>query len=313
MGFGDFLKGSAGALGTIGGSAIAGPIGGTFGGMIGGNIEQQYKDKKQFERDQYWHAQNSKLQKEFAQKGIQWKVADAKAAGIHPLAALGAQTYNASPSMVGATPLQDSGSSLAAMGQDIGRAIMQQKTNHERQMMDIQLDNAKLDTEMKRLELTNARRRLSGQLSPGLPDQIKVKPAEVTSHSKGRPSIEAGSVTSTGYARTAGGGLVPVPSKDVKERIEDQLIPEMVWAGQNYVGPMVGKENTKPPKKLLPKGSKDWEWDYTGFKWKPVKHKARSFGERAGSWVKKKIKNAWWNKKPQRRQNKKQFKSKLRY
>jgi hypothetical protein len=299
MGFGDFLKSSAGALGTIGGSAIAGPIGGTFGGMIGGNIEQQYKNKQQFERDKYWHAQQASLQKEFAQKGIQWKVADAKAAGIHPLAALGAQTYSASPSMVGATPLQNSGSSLAAMGQDIGRAIMQQKTNHERQMMDIQLDNAKLDTEMKRLELTNARRRLGqgGQTAPGIPDQIQHMPAKVISHSKGRPEIEAGSITSIGFARTAGGGLVPVPSKDVKERIEDQMAPELVWAGQAYGGPMLGNNKSKPPKKLLPKGAKDWEWDFTGFQWRPVKHKARSFKKRAGEWIQNRIKKQWWYKK----------------
>jgi hypothetical protein len=35
---------------------------------------------------------NIALQREFAQKSIQWKTADAKAAGLHPLAALGAQT-----------------------------------------------------------------------------------------------------------------------------------------------------------------------------------------------------------------------------
>ena len=126
-------------------------------------------------------------------------------------------------------------------------------------MMDIQLDNAKLDTEMKRLELTNARRRLGqgGQTAPGIPDQIQHMPAKVISHSKGRPEIEAGSITSIGFARTAGGGLVPVPSKDVKERIEDQMAPELVWAGQAYGGPMLGNNKSKPPKKLLPKGAKD--------------------------------------------------------
>ena len=40
---------------------------------------------------------NAALQREFAQNGIRWKVADAEAAGIHPLYALGAQTSPASP------------------------------------------------------------------------------------------------------------------------------------------------------------------------------------------------------------------------
>lgn len=38
------------------------------------------------------------LSRQFAKKGIQWRVADAKAAGIHPLAALGAHT-SVAPSM----------------------------------------------------------------------------------------------------------------------------------------------------------------------------------------------------------------------
>lgn len=42
---------------------------------------------------------NAKLQKEFAKNQIQWAVADAKKAGIHPLFALGS-SINASPSFV---------------------------------------------------------------------------------------------------------------------------------------------------------------------------------------------------------------------
>jgi hypothetical protein len=167
------------------------------------------------------------------------------------------------------------------MGQDIGRAIASQKTSHQRKIMDIQLENARLDTEMKKLELSTARRRLTGQVGPALPDQVINKPAEVTSHAKGRPNIEAGSVTSTGFARTAGGGLTPVPSKDVKERIEDQFIPETVWAAQNYIGPTFGSTKNKPPKKLLPKGHKDWEWSVMEATWYPVKKKGRTPKKRA--------------------------------
>ena len=38
--------------------------------------------------------------KQFAKRGIQWRVHDAKKAGLHPLAALGAQTTSFSPSFV---------------------------------------------------------------------------------------------------------------------------------------------------------------------------------------------------------------------
>jgi hypothetical protein len=45
--------------------------------------------------------QNIKMQREFAQKGIRWKVSDAKKAGIHPLYALGASTHMPTASIKG--------------------------------------------------------------------------------------------------------------------------------------------------------------------------------------------------------------------
>lgn len=52
---------------------------------------------------------NEKLQREFAQQGIQWKVQDAKHAGIHPLAALGAVTPSPSIPVI---PSQPTGGSV---------------------------------------------------------------------------------------------------------------------------------------------------------------------------------------------------------
>lgn len=58
-----------------------------------------------------------RLQREFAQNAISWKVADAKRAGIHPLYALGAPTMGYSPVSVGG------GMEMPDMGQDISRAL----------------------------------------------------------------------------------------------------------------------------------------------------------------------------------------------
>lgn len=60
--------------------------------------------------------ENIKLQKQFAQEGVQWKVADAKKAGVHPLYALGAQTTSFQPVSVG-------GSDFASMGANLDSAI----------------------------------------------------------------------------------------------------------------------------------------------------------------------------------------------
>lgn len=67
-------------------------------------------------------------QKEFATHGIRWRVADAKAAGIHPIYAIGANTPTYSPQSAIGTDL-----GLSDFGQNIGRAIEAKQTREERQ------------------------------------------------------------------------------------------------------------------------------------------------------------------------------------
>ena len=100
-----------GLFGSIG-SAIGGIASG-IGSIIGAG--QSAANAEAINQANYEH------QKEFAQNGIRWKVADAKAAGLHPLAALGAQTSSYTPSaVVGDSP---DFSFLRDIGQDVGRAI----------------------------------------------------------------------------------------------------------------------------------------------------------------------------------------------
>lgn len=68
--------------------------------------------------------QNVQLQREFAQHGIQWRVADAKAAGLHPVFALsgGGASYTPQATQV----FQDNSPAyLASMGQTLGNAFNQ--------------------------------------------------------------------------------------------------------------------------------------------------------------------------------------------
>lgn len=96
--------------------AIIGGIGSVLGGLINSSSQKAA------------NAENIKYQKQFAQEGIQWRVADAEKAGIHPLYALGAQTTAFAPSSVGDTSL---GNSLASAGQDIGRAVAAKASSDE--------------------------------------------------------------------------------------------------------------------------------------------------------------------------------------
>lgn len=99
---------------------------------------------------------NINMQREFAQKGIQWKVEDAKAAGIHPLYALGASTHSFSPVQVG-NPLGDA---LGDMGQELGRAFNAQASNAERQRQAAEYagqaaERLQMDRERHRSQLLN--------------------------------------------------------------------------------------------------------------------------------------------------------------
>lgn len=78
------------------------------------------------------------FQREFAQHGVRWRVEDAKAAGLHPLHAMGGILPSASPVSVdfAQSPM---GSAVAEAGQHVGRAFAAQMTPGERAAQDMQL------------------------------------------------------------------------------------------------------------------------------------------------------------------------------
>jgi len=109
--------------------------------------------------------QDRALQREFAQSGVQWRVKDAQAAGIHPLAAIGMQgaSYSPSPLQVGTFQGQaptvqpefgqdDSPRYLAAAGQDIGRAIQATRTAMDR---DVAFDTTSKALSLQKMGLEN--------------------------------------------------------------------------------------------------------------------------------------------------------------
>jgi len=107
-------------------------------------------------------SKQAKLQKQFAKNAIQWKVADAEKAGIHPLYALGANTVSYSPVSVG-TP------DLGAMGQDIGQAIDRVANPSEKAggaLAALTLERAGLENDLLRAQIARARINVAGMV-PG--------------------------------------------------------------------------------------------------------------------------------------------------
>lgn len=227
--------------------------------------------------------QNMALQREFAQSGIQWRVEDAKKAGIHPIYALGSAGASFSPVSANFTTPASAGE-LSGVGQDIGRAIHSTSTESQRQnaftraSQALALERGQLENEVLRQQLSSQNARLRSPGSPPmaaaadpymLPGQTQSglttsEPLKVTPAPKNAPHSEGGAIVDVGWARTPT-GWVPVPSKDVKERIEDNLPHELAHFYRNNIIPMVDSSNPPPFK---PAAGKRWVYHSGRLEWR---------------------------------------------
>lgn len=260
--------------------------------LVGGIMGQRSQEKTA--------EKNIQLQKDFAQQGVQWKVADAKAAGIHPLYALGANTHSFAPVSVG-----DSLSpAIANAGQDIGRAVnavsdpSTRVNGIQKALQGLALERAGLENEVLRSQI---RRNNSAGTPPPVPTPgtkwlipgqgetaLPEIPGTIIDKGLTRTGIdpqaghrEVGALPDVGYAKTASGGYAPVPSKDVKERIEDIMPAEWMWWLRNQGLPTIGM-NQSPPPAALPPGYDAWV--YSPFKQEYVPMKRPRWMGRAGKY-----------------------------
>lgn len=219
-------------------------------------------------------AENRAMQYDFAKNGIRWRVADAKEAGVHPIYALGASTPSFSPVSTNFAADTSLPNAMAAAGQDIGRAINSTRSQDERIVAftkaarALQLENMSLQNENLRTEIASKTARLgANQSGPPMPAPgdawlIPGQPPSGPSGSRGplfvdtplkrapgdpwKLSQEGGAITDTGHARTSG-GLFPVPSDDVKQRIEDNFYQETMHFIRNNLLPMISPKFNQPP------------------------------------------------------------------
>lgn len=112
---------------------------------------------------------NAALQREFAQHGVRWRVADAKKAGIHPVYALGGSSASFTP--VAST--NNSAEYFSRAGSDLSRAVAAKQTVNERlnnELLRSQVRGNEIDNEIRLTELQSMRSRLTqNQVGPPLP------------------------------------------------------------------------------------------------------------------------------------------------
>lgn len=151
-------------LGSIGGKLLGDAVGSLSNSLFGGDDDEET-----------WRNQasiNWNMQREFLQNQLQWRANDAKAAGIHPVAALGVNPATGSPVAIGGGGSSGGstfGDQLAAEGAGLVRAATATKSNMER------LQERLLETQIQGNEIDNAARasRLAlssgAQVGPGMP------------------------------------------------------------------------------------------------------------------------------------------------
>lgn len=92
------------------------------------------------------------FQREVLKNSIQWRMADARAAGVHPLAAMGMMPAASSPVVLGET-MSDS---MAKAGQSFGRAVSSEDKSMEIaqvELLNAQKKNTEMETQIKAAEL----------------------------------------------------------------------------------------------------------------------------------------------------------------
>lgn len=285
---------------------IASAVGSVVGGVLG--LQGQKQSAVNAEK---LNQLNYEHQKEFAQNGIRWKVADAKAAGLHPLAALGASTAQYTP----ATAIGDSPdwSFLADAGQSIGRAVDAKRTQQERveqqQKQDaafaLKAENQQAENELIRAQTASIKQDMAFRLAkaseqavrtqqqvPAMPSLgrdgsviagqgdatspagIEAKPAEIVVNDPQTRTAEAGSHPDKRWLRTSTGGYQPVRSEAAQNALEDDIVGSFRYDMRNGLANMANSQDNAPPRAFLPDGGRGnyfWFWDGVLGEWYPVK------------------------------------------
>lgn len=275
-----------GAIGGAGGGPLGAIAGGLAGGFLGGGSKGPDYGEMMDRQENF--------QREVGQHSVQWRVADAKAAGIHPLYALGASL----PSFQGATPVGDFGSprpDLVSAGQDIGRAVEAYASGRQRmqaRLDALQVERGELENQVLAAQLAKMTQPSNPVPFPDLEQGVSTlpvgwvsdprryadprvdvmplgqssgpfgvvenKPAEMVTTLPGRPGNQAGVNPDIAWHRTDDGSWVYQPSEKMK--IDDLGSSGSVqWLMRNRVVPALPWSPARPlPPQGPPKGSIGW-------------------------------------------------------
>lgn len=250
-------------------------------------------------------ANQAALQREFAQSGIQWRVADAEKAGVHPLFALGAQTHSYTPQQIGGGGYNIP--DLGSMGQNIERALRASQSQGDRdvdptrmasmneQADSLRLENMALQNDLLRTNIVRA----NAQLGPPMPTLsgggglagqqpglgiVENKPQEIITPNPARPDQSAGrTVPQSQWAYSPDrGGIIPFPAAKLPGTEDSDSLIGLDWYIRNRLNPMLDSRGMKPDMGVVREafpGAIDVTWSRANMRWEPV------FGDRGPRYI----------------------------
>lgn len=199
-------------------------------GLIGGHQDREFARAQS--------AADRAFQKEVYQNQIQWKAADAKKAGLHPLAVIGGGAYSASPSSQPSA--SSTASALGKLGEGIGDAFTAYMTKDEAAALAAKKDkqaDEQHDMNMRetasRIYANNANaleatRRASSYTTP-MASGMEIVPGQTDSDDMRKAGKFMGSINKFNWPMNPDGSRGdPIPSSEYREVYEDVPFLEYV-------------------------------------------------------------------------------------
>lgn len=229
----------AGVLGTALGGPAAGVAGAAMADAVWGSGDDSSDWQKSAYGDQMALArQQFDFNKQYVQNQLQWRVADAQKAGLHPMAALGINGASFSGVSMPSIPnVSDSTFDPVELGQSAAYAATKAKTTKQQEqafalsqsLAGEQIRGVQLDNELKQLEIMSLASRMT-QAGPAAPD---INGGRNLVGGQGDSPFMDKPIVRDGWLLDEKGRKVGIiPSEDLSDRTEDKLIIEWIpWGG----------------------------------------------------------------------------------
>lgn len=257
---------------------------------------------------QRFHEENLAAQEAAARNAIQWRVADARAAGLHPLYAMGnpgisvgpSGAFAAAPPQLTAPATSGNVEAMTGLGQNIGRAAHAMMTKNERiRLMKhqaaeaaeerdwaraerrVNLERGMLQNNALRAEIMLAKQQLNPPAPPvgrvrefdGPNPRLQPRPSEPIVGDLEVPALQPGARTSFQYEIQPGGGLRLTPSEEARRNMEDAPVQALNWYFSNSILPLFSAERRRAQVPQLndhplPPGM-EWRYDWFAGEYQP--------------------------------------------